>query len=220
MTSLLVLVEGQTEEAVVNVLLRPLLAARDVHAKPVIVLTQGRRGQGGGRGGGRWRDWRAHLERLLRHSIPGQFVTTLFDLYGLPSDFPRYAQHMATGNTQLRAVEVENEIGAAFGHPPQLLPYVQRHELEALLLVNKAPLERRFPRLQVDSLWRDLRGLPPEEVNCGSSTAPSKRVLRHIPDYKKAVHGPAVLGEVGLPAIRAACPRFDAWVSRLELLGG
>lgn len=219
MTSLLVLVEGQTEEAVINRLLKPTLAARDVHARPVIVQTQARPGQGGMRGGGRWRDWRAHLARLVQHPIPGQYVTTLFDLYGLPGDFPRYDLHMKTLDTQRRVEQVEEEIATAFPTATQLVPYVQRHELEALLLVSRAPLERRFPRAQVNDLWRDLGKCGPEDVNGGAESAPSKRLLRHLKDFKKTVHGPAVLEEVGLPAIRAACPRFDAWVRRLEGLG-
>jgi hypothetical protein len=34
----------------------------------------------------------------------------------------------------------------------------------------------------------------------------------------KTFHGPLLAMEIGLPAIRAACPRFDAWLTRLEHL--
>jgi hypothetical protein len=41
----------------------------------------------------------------------------------------------------------------------------------------------------------------------------------HPPDYGKTLHGPLVMEDIGLPKIRAACPRFDAWVGALEALG-
>lgn len=68
-------------------------------------------------------------------------------------------------------------------------------------------------------LEREVRGLPPEDVNDGRQTAPSKRLLRHIPSYDKTLCGPLVTSETGIAALRRVCPRFDAWVGALETLG-
>ncbi len=64
-----------------------------------------------------------------------------------------------------------------------------------------------------------------EQINDDPQTAPSKRLAAFFLDhlnqrYDKPfhVHGPLLALEVGLPAIRAACPRFDTWLSRLEQL--
>ncbi len=66
-------------------------------------------------------------------------------------------------------------------------------------------------------------------MNDGVSTAPSKRLeqwtLRHAPILQrfskdtKVRHGPALAKQLTLPVIRAACPAFGAWLSRLERLG-
>ena len=49
-------------------------------------------------------------------------------------------------------------------------------------------------------------------------TAPSKRITQILPHYNKVVHGPQIAQTVGLPTIRRECPRFSAWVTRLESL--
>ena len=56
----------------------------------------------------------------------------------------------------------------------------------------------------------------PEGINDGAATAPSKRLLVHVPGFRKTLHGPLATGDTGLVKLREQCPRFDAWVSRLE----
>ena len=59
----------------------------------------------------------------------------------------------------------------------------------------------------------------PEDINDDKDTAPSKRIKRAIPRYQKKVDGPLLAMEIGLDKIRAKCPRFNCWVTRLESLG-
>lgn len=58
----------------------------------------------------------------------------------------------------------------------------------------------------------------PEEINEHRETAPSKRILAVMPEYRKRLHGPQAAQEIGLPQLRAACRHFDQWLSRLEAL--
>jgi hypothetical protein len=51
----------------------------------------------------------------------------------------------------------------------------------------------------------------PELVNDGVDTAPSKRILNAYPQYAKTIHGPLVIAEAGLDAIRSTCPHTDDW---------
>ena len=102
----------------------------------------------------------------------------------------------------------------------KVLPYVQRHEFEALLFADVAA----FLSLDADaeSVGR-LQGVrsqfdTPEDINDDRDTAPSKRISQVVP-YNKAADGPIVAAEVGLEKMRAACPRFGAWLARLEALG-
>lgn len=105
----------------------------------------------------------------------------------------------------------------------RLVPYLQRHEFETLVLASLDALARLVEDpVELDGLAK-LRAVvaqqPPEDVNDGPSTHPSKRLENLIPSYRKTVHGPLALQGTGLASLRNVCPRFDAWVSKLEQLG-
>ncbi len=99
----------------------------------------------------------------------------------------------------------------------RFLPYLQRHEVEALVLASMEALEMLVDD-GVDELRGDLGQTAPEDVNDGPETAPSKRLLRHVRAYDKVVYGSLVVAETGLATVRSRCPGFDAWVSSLEAL--
>ena len=48
------------------------------------------------------------------------------------------------------------------------------------------------------------------------NTAPSKRILKIFPYYKKVLDGSVVAKAVGLDKIRQECHHFDSWVTRLS----
>jgi hypothetical protein len=50
----------------------------------------------------------------------------------------------------------------------------------------------------------------------GPDTAPSKRILKAHPDYRKVVDGPDAVELLGLDLLRAACPHLDAWLKQME----
>lgn len=58
----------------------------------------------------------------------------------------------------------------------------------------------------------------PEDINCGPETAPSKRILHLNGRYNKVLDGPDTAELVGIDTIRARCPHFHAWLTRLEAL--
>jgi Domain of unknown function (DUF4276) len=60
----------------------------------------------------------------------------------------------------------------------------------------------------------------PELVNDGPDTAPSKRILKAYPTYRKVVDGPDAIELLGLGALRTVCPHLDAWLKRLESADG
>ncbi|WP_199769702.1 DUF4276 family protein [Aeromonas sp. ASNIH2] len=55
-------------------------------------------------------------------------------------------------------------------------------------------------------------------MNNSPQTAPSKRILALVPNYKKTLHGPLIAEDIGLDAIRAQCPHFNRWIERLLVL--
>jgi len=56
----------------------------------------------------------------------------------------------------------------------------------------------------------------PEDINETPEGAPSKRILRIFPGYRKLLHGPTIAERIGLKTIREQCPHFDDWLTRLE----
>ena len=143
--------------------------------------------------------------------------TPLVDFYGFQK----------RGGRTVEALEahLREKVGERVGEgwdASRVFPYVQMHEFEGLLFsdVDVFANQIDFPDDCADVL-RAVRAqfTNPEDNNDHPETAPSTRIAGVIPKYKKVVHGPMLAEEIGLATIRAECPRFDAWVTRLQSLG-
>ena len=109
MREVIVVCEGQTEEVFVNEILAPVLGEGNVFLSPRLIATS-RHSRG------------AVLSRVsgccgfygTRFGNGGNtYVTTFFDLYGLPSDFPGRAETARDTDPVDQAVAVETEFHAA-----------------------------------------------------------------------------------------------------------
>lgn len=224
MIRLFIVVEGKTEERFVKRVLGPHLDALGVYTTCYTVTTRRDPHTGAkvGRGGGHWKHWLHDVKRVTTAQRGDDVrVTTLFDLYGLPEDFPELDQHARLPDTATRVARLEQAMATAVGDP-RFIPYLQRHEMETLVLavldVLGTLLDTRKDIEGCARLAAEVGHLCPEDVNDGQHTAPSKRLAARIPAYDKAQHGPEALALAGLDEIRAACPRFHAWLTRLEQL--
>jgi len=212
---LAIVVEGPTEQEFVEAVLRPHFIARNAHVDVTRVgKTKGRLASGGGH----FKHWLPEIRWVLTSTSRDLFVSTLFDLYGLPPDFPRRDELSSVRDTSERCTRLEQAL-ASVVNDTRFVPYIQRHEFEALVLAALPGLRAQLDASDtagVDSLIAELGDTAPEDVNDDPTTAPSKRLERCIEGYTKTLHGPLAILEVGLPKIRRACPRFDAWLSSLE----
>lgn len=106
-------VEGETEEAFVNLVLRPHLSDRGVYASAQCVMT--RKQKRSYRKGGLFhyamakRDLQAWLSQ--DHDDATRF-TTMFDLYALPEDFPGFVEAKKCSNYLQRAECLEAALNA------------------------------------------------------------------------------------------------------------
>lgn len=213
--------EGQTEEAFVNDVLAPHLLNHEIYASATIVGTPKRRGSAPlTKGGGHWPRWERDIRRVLGEQPQTGFrVTTLFDLYGLPSGFPGLRQHAKDSDTGRRCDNLEAALARTISDS-RLIPYLQRHEYEALVLASlpslRALLDAKDDVDGLNALEDEIAGVAPEDVDDGKETAPSKRLRKHIPGYSKTVHGPLAVSDKGLNVLRTKCPRFNTWLCRLE----
>jgi hypothetical protein len=225
MIRLNIVVEGQTEMGFVTNVLTPHLVAFGVLATARSVETgkdrrHGRVYHGGGR---TFEHWRKDL-RNWRAQEAGNDVrfATMVDLYRLPADFPGRDSVAAISNPRLKVARLEEALQLHIDDR-RFIAYIQLHEFEALLLSD--------PDRFGDVLLESERGIAalktsidafddPELINEGEETAPSKRIIKCLPEYgdRKAAVGPQVAEKIGLHAIRTKCRHFDDWVTRLEAL--
>jgi len=226
-TRLLMLVEGQSERAFVNTTLKKHLEGRGVYAEPTILLTSSSPSGAGHRGGvGNWEQIHGHLRKLMGST--GAWVTTMLDFYGLPRDFPGRDKILDTNDAYKNVEMLENSFARAVCHErghKHFIPFISLFELEAWVFSSPEVVAKHF---DCRSLTEKLRAVvreagSPELINGGKDTHPKTRLIHMLKGqsilYKPRVDGQAILQKIGIPAIRAACPHFNAWLTRLESLG-
>lgn len=220
MISGLILVEGQTEEQFVKEVLSPYLSARTgLWLTPTILVTKRVKAGPNFKGGlSSFEQARRDVLNLLKDSS-ARVVTTLFDYYGLPSDFPGMANRPA-GSAQQRIVHVENAFRTAFAGDTRFIPFLALHEFEAWLFCDLGPsVEWIYEGGDLAPLRAARAAVAtPEEINENYATAPSRRFKKAVPTFQKTLQGPVAAAQIGIDVIREQCPHFQAWLNRLEAI--
>ena len=223
MTRLYMICEGQTEASFANALLEPHLRAFGVYLAATII------GQSGSQGGG------VTLERLavqIRELLRGghrPYCTTFIDYYGLPANFPGKADASAIPSLAGKQAAVCDALARALEESvgeyamQRFKPYVQMHEFEALLFSDPDKFARGIDRPNLVTRITEIasRFKTPEHIDDSPATAPSKRIMSLFPasdPYEKVTAGNFAATDIGLPAMRAQCALFNAWIQSLESL--
>ena len=197
-------VEGKTEVEFVKGVLAPALGEVGVAATPVSM------------------DGNVTRDRMARE------VANLFWSFDVVTSFVDFYGFRDKGDLNVEQLEqevdqaVQSRIGKRYD-ASRVVVYVQRHEFEGLLFSDVDGFRDAGLAVDEGCLAR-LRGVrqrfpTPEDINDDGVTAPSKRILELIPDYRKRRDGPLVAENVGLAAMRTECRRFGRWMDRLEGLG-
>lgn len=225
-----VLVEGSTEEQFIKQVLVPHLASVGVVADVRILTTKRERS------GKTWSGGAVNLDRILVdiRSLLGDssadLVTTMFDYYALPSDFPGLTEARALAGAENRASAVEAQLDrvvhqkityATMGGRLRFASHLSVHEFEAFLFVDPAVTALSLRQLSEEPRLRAVAdGFPsPEDINDSYQTCPSHRIEDMFAGYDKVFYGPLIAERVGLDRLRGSCPHFGAWVTMLEGLG-
>ncbi|PID85988.1 MAG: hypothetical protein CSB13_05290 [Chloroflexi bacterium] len=221
-----ILVEGQTEEAFVNGLFFDYFLKRNILITPILLTTKrvknrnvrekatfGRLFKGGVSTYGK-----VKRDVLKVLGDKQAVVTTMIDYYGLPGDFPGMdSLPRDNGYKIVRHLEKEfrDDIGT-----PRFRPFLALHEYEALLFSQPEKIAEAFPEQDVRKDLQAIRNKfsSPEEINQGQETHPSARIMKHIPSYRKPVHGLLIAKKIGLAIMRRECVHFDEWLAWLESL--
>lgn len=212
----LILVEGPTEEQFVNAVLQEHLWARaQVWLTPTILNTKIVKAGPNFKGGVNSYNQVVRDVGKLLQDADAAFVTTLIDYYGLPTSFPGMGNR-PNGMPKQRVDHVQNAFGASINHP-RFVPFLALHEFEAWLFCDLSRTTWVPAGGNIQPLITTRQGVgSPEDINEGYATAPSRRVIAACPGYQKVFHGPLATMEIGIDAIRAQCPHFNEWLTRLE----
>jgi hypothetical protein len=233
----LIVVEGATEFSVLNSTVAPHLGTFGVYLYAKVVGRPGHKG-------GVYRTFESIAKEIVNlfKQEPTAVVSTFFDFYAMPEDWPGVAtakqakaNGMATGKIAAIVEAVwQREITAKtvdLGRPVAFIPYVQMYEVEALLFASPKNMAEGFLQPSLENRFRQIvtecGGC--EEINDRPQFAPSKRIEDLFPGYRKGrdrnkredrrPHAPVIAARTGVATIRAACPHFDQWVKSLEALG-
>ena len=209
MIRIAIVTEGPTEAEFVKQVLADHLRERGILPIPILP----RRGSSGGGD--------VSVDRLVSRMAPLFYshdaVTSLVDFYGFKKKGDKTTNELQEELTRRISEKLEKH-----WHSEMVFPYVQKHEFEGLLFSNvkafaKVPSVSEECVKELHKIRQQFKN--PEEINDNKETAPSKRIKKLIPRYNKKVHSYLIAAETGLEAIRAECPLFDGWMTRLESLG-
>lgn len=223
MARLYLFAEGQTEQAFADAVLRPHLANFGVYLhKPVLIAHAKKKGRVHRGGGRNYLPMKNDLLRFFKQEAGSDvYFTTMIDLYALPQEFPGRESAAQLRSDPYQRVRALEEAWAADLGDPRFLPFLQVHEFEAYLFADARQFALFYPAAlaqlaRLQQIATDFGN--PELINDGQHSAPSKRIISEFPDYAaaKPVVGPQVGKLIGLAAIRAQCPHFHQWLSRLE----
>lgn len=217
------IVEGQTEEAFVNQILKPHLANKSVWADARCVTTSTKRNIKNRGGVTTYSHVKDDIDKWRKEDQNSDArFTTMIDLYGLPKKFQGYQEAMGFQDPYQRVDVLEDALSKDI-NDWRFIPYIQLHEFEALILADPQKLETQF--LNHDNEIQRLIHMTkqfdsPELINQGNQTAPSKRIINEIPEYylNKVLAVQTVARNIGLDTMRAKCKHFNQWLNKLEQL--
>lgn len=213
MKSIVISVEGDTEERFVKEILAPYFLSKDIFVQNPISL-------------GGYKTYNKIRKEILalvnRTSV--DLVTTLYDYYGLEriNSFANLNFSNIRGCSCVDKVKIIEEAFADNIDHPKFLPYIQLHEFEAFLFIDPVVTSSNLFKCNTDSIHRTIATAlneadnNPEFINNDPSTAPSKRILGAYPRYNKVSDGTIICNELGITRIMEKCPRFKQWIISIE----
>ncbi|MGB0560738.1 MAG: DUF4276 family protein [Spirulinaceae cyanobacterium] len=223
MVRLYLFAEGQTEQTFAKRVLCLHLALKNVFLQHTLLIAKARRkGQVHRGGGSRYQPMKNDIERFLKQEKGNDvFFTTMIDRYALHADFPGLKESEKLSADPYQQVRFLERKFLEDIDDQRFIPHLQLHEYEAYLFTAPEYFSWSYNdcEQQVESL-RDIaaRYDSPELIDDNIETAPSKRILKVFPQYKKSVDGPQIAEAIGLAEIRNQCPHFNNWLSQLESL--
>lgn len=221
MKRIFIVVEGPTEERFVRKVMYDHFILKGIHIEAQQWVTNRKLGTAGG--GSNFDLIQNHIQRLFgQHGKNSAvYISTMIDLYAFPKQgntiYDKEVERLSNGLQ--KAILLEQKFADRMAQH-NFIPYVQVHEFEALLLSDPDAMSNFYTdkAKEIGKLKQDIAGMKPEEINETPEGAPSKRIIKRIPTYKreKTTAGVMAAVKIGLPQLRESCPHFNVWVAKLE----
>jgi len=218
---IVVIVEGRTEEIFINKILKDYLDQKNIFMTPIQISKPGQKGRDV-RFSRAINDISLHLKQR-----EDTYISLFFDYYGLKNDWPGLDEaHKKTKPSEI-ASAINNATQSAvdkklskYRSDTRFIPYIAVHEFESLLFSDpmKTALVLKVNQGKIDTIINQFGD--PEKINNSPKTAPSKRLKKLYPRYKKTITGITAARDIGIPKMREKCKVFDHWLSQLESLVG
>lgn len=213
MKKIIIICEGQSEQMFCDKILKVHFAAMGIQIEYPLILHSG---------GGivKWKHLKNQIE-LHYADDNNAFITTFIDYYGIEPHhlFPEWIIAHAQANKALRMdiLETGMKNDLSLNVQPMFIANIQLHEFEALVLSDHTVFGNYYEAGEHNNAnLAVICSNPPETVNNGILTAPSKRLIANIPSYDKVTDGAELARLIGLAKIRNKCPRFDSWITNME----
>ncbi len=147
------------------------------------------------------------------------YLTTMFDLYALSNDFPKYDNATKVKDPYRKVKILEDALRTEIANS-RFIPYIQLHEFEGLLFSDVKIMDDVLKPYHDSSKFEELMSIrgqfkTPEEIDDGIETAPSKRIINLFKSYQKVTYGYQVAQRIGVDTIRKECPHFNEWIVAL-----
>lgn len=216
MRRLYIIVEGQTEKEFVEKSLKRYLLLHDIFDVRAIMIQTSKGHKGGFVN---YEHLKNDIKRIL-NSESHVIVSTFVDFFKIPTNFPNFSDAKKNSHVDLKIDLLYKGIVADIDDE-RFVPYIQKHEFEALLFSSPEGFENWFDNQKMaDELCEIIENYNnPEEINTGSETAPSKRIInileRYRQKYDKIAEGNLIAEEIGIDKILEKCPRFSSWIAIL-----
>jgi hypothetical protein len=221
MKRLFIVVEGETEERFIRRVLYQPFITRNIHIEAQQWITNRKLGTAGG--GNNFDLIENHLRRLIsRYKNDNEvFISVMVDLYAFPKRgntiYDNEIDIQRTGKGKALLLQKKMVERFKYGN---FIPYVQLHEFESLILSKPDALSLFYTDklIEIDHLKSDIGAKSPEEINDTPKGAPSKRIIKYIPEYEKqkTSAGVATAESIGLSFLRQKCPHFNEWITKME----
>lgn len=202
------IVEGDTEIVLVQNIIVPYLIefgfTNAMHAQ-TITTNRKQHKKGGVTGYSKFRN---EVTRTLAQG--NVIVTSFIDFFRLPTDFPAHTRDST------KIAEIEQAVHDDFGNNSDFIPYIQRHELEALMFSGREGFDLVIDDdeklKEIDLILQAYDN--PKDINNDPDTAPSKRLIK-IFGYDKTTDGELIFDMLGIDKMLNKCPRFSEWINKI-----